>query len=249
MVKRYDDTNIKAIADAIREKNGTENTYKTSEMASAILEIQAGGGDIDALIDRSITEISSNVTSIGDAAFEDCESLITADFPLVTSIGGGAFTWCKSMKSINFPSATSIGISAFSYCNGLTSVVFPEVTSIGTSAFVSCKNIEKADFHKNVSFGAYTFRYGHSLIALILRSTTMCRLSVVTAFSECYKLKGLEDETYNPAGERGYVYVPASLVDSYTADASWASIGVEFRAIESYTVDGTITGELDASKI
>jgi hypothetical protein len=43
MVKLYDDTNLKAIAEAIRAKNGTTKTYKPSEMASAIEEIQSGG--------------------------------------------------------------------------------------------------------------------------------------------------------------------------------------------------------------
>ena len=36
MVRLFEDTNIKAIADAIRAKLGTTATYKTSEMASAI---------------------------------------------------------------------------------------------------------------------------------------------------------------------------------------------------------------------
>lgn len=43
MVKLYDDTNLKAIADAIRVKNGTNETYKPSEMASAIEAIKSGG--------------------------------------------------------------------------------------------------------------------------------------------------------------------------------------------------------------
>ena len=42
MVRLFEDTNIKAIADAIRAKNGTEETYKPSEMAAAIEAIQAG---------------------------------------------------------------------------------------------------------------------------------------------------------------------------------------------------------------
>ena len=36
MLKLYDDNNIKAIADAIRARNGTQDTYKVSEMAGAI---------------------------------------------------------------------------------------------------------------------------------------------------------------------------------------------------------------------
>jgi hypothetical protein len=42
MVKLYEDTNIKAIANAIRAKNGTETSYKVSEMAEAIKNISAG---------------------------------------------------------------------------------------------------------------------------------------------------------------------------------------------------------------
>lgn len=42
--KLYEESNIIAIADAIREKNGTSDTYKTSEMADAIIAITTGGG-------------------------------------------------------------------------------------------------------------------------------------------------------------------------------------------------------------
>ena len=42
--KLYEESNIQAIADAIRGKNGLTNTYKTSEMAAAISAIQTGGG-------------------------------------------------------------------------------------------------------------------------------------------------------------------------------------------------------------
>ena len=43
MTVTVDDTKLKAIADAIRAKNGTEETYKPSEMASAIEELKSGG--------------------------------------------------------------------------------------------------------------------------------------------------------------------------------------------------------------
>lgn len=41
--KLYNDTSVKAIADAIRAKNGTTNTYNISEMATAITNIPTGG--------------------------------------------------------------------------------------------------------------------------------------------------------------------------------------------------------------
>lgn len=42
--KLYNDTSIKAIADAIRVKNGKTDTYTVGEMAGAINDIPAGGG-------------------------------------------------------------------------------------------------------------------------------------------------------------------------------------------------------------
>lgn len=42
--KLYNDTSIKAIADAIRAKNGKTDTYTVGEMAGAINDIPAGGG-------------------------------------------------------------------------------------------------------------------------------------------------------------------------------------------------------------
>ena len=44
--KLYEETNIQSIADAIRAKNGSTDTYKTSEMAAAIAAITTGGGGI-----------------------------------------------------------------------------------------------------------------------------------------------------------------------------------------------------------
>ena len=40
------DTSLTAIANAIREKNGSTDTYKPAEMATAIQGIQAGGGEL-----------------------------------------------------------------------------------------------------------------------------------------------------------------------------------------------------------
>ena len=62
MVRLFEDTNIQAIADAIRAKTGSTDTYKTSEMASAIEAIQAGSDAIG--IKQFIEETAANVTSV-----------------------------------------------------------------------------------------------------------------------------------------------------------------------------------------
>ena len=46
----------------------------------------------------------------------------------------------------------------------------------------------------------------------------------------------------------GYIYVPFALIEQYKAATNWSTYAAQFRALEDYTVDGTITGGLDPAK-
>ena len=65
------DTHLTNIADAIRDKKGTSDTYKPSEMANAISNIETGGGgntDIeDGLVMRTLSGdyVNNRITTIG----------------------------------------------------------------------------------------------------------------------------------------------------------------------------------------
>ena len=69
MLKKYEENNIQAIADKIREKTGTDKTYYTSEMASGIDEVfEAGRGDVlnnSKYIEKSVT---GKLISINDVS-------------------------------------------------------------------------------------------------------------------------------------------------------------------------------------
>ena len=62
--KLYEENSIKAIADAIRSKNGSTDTYKLAEMSAAITAIETGGGDQPQLNTPtiSITEDTLTIT-------------------------------------------------------------------------------------------------------------------------------------------------------------------------------------------
>ena len=99
------------------ENNGT--TYKVTEIAD-------GTSSSGAFYDSNITSvvIPDTVTSIGDYAFESCDSLTSITIPSsVTSIGENAFWYCNSLTSITIPSSvTSIGKAAFNSCCALAEV-------------------------------------------------------------------------------------------------------------------------------
>ena len=102
--------------------------------------------------------IPDSVTSIGNYAFEDCESLTSVTIgDSVTSIGSSAFYSCSSLKSITIgDSVTSIGSYVFSYCRSLTSVTIGDsVTSIGWMAFYDCDSLTSVTIPDSVTSIGY----------------------------------------------------------------------------------------------
>ena len=122
---------------------------------------------------ESLTSVTipDSVTSIGNQAFDGCSCLTSITIPnSVISIGNSAFYNCKSLTSITIPdSVTSIGDYAFSDCSGLTSITIPDsVTSIGNSAF-SCSGLTSITIPNSVtSIGASAFRYCSGLTSITI---------------------------------------------------------------------------------
>ena len=88
--------------------------------------------------------VPEGVTSIGDWAFGECESLTSIVLPEgVTSIGDYAFQLCTSLTSVVIPEGvTNIKDYAFGWCFNLTSVTLPStLETLGESVFTSCDKL------------------------------------------------------------------------------------------------------------
>mmetsp|Transcript_1308 Transcript_1308/g.2750 ORF Transcript_1308/g.2750 Transcript_1308/m.2750 type:complete len:298 (+) Transcript_1308:958-1851(+) len=83
--------------------------------------------------------IPSGVTSIGDRAFVECQSLVSVSLPSgVTSIGRYSFGYCYSLVSVTLPSTlTSIGAGAFWKCWSKVATCVPTDCSIVTGIYGS----------------------------------------------------------------------------------------------------------------
>ena len=118
------------IADAIREKKGTNESIVADDFPDEINSIESGSNITDfeqkfikRAIQLSIYE-NSNVTVIGNGAFYYYSSLRSISFPQVTTIGSSAFYSCYSLASVTLGGQQSQGgiiyPYAFSKCYRLT---------------------------------------------------------------------------------------------------------------------------------
>lgn len=96
---------------------------------------------------ESIKVIKINgASSISAQAFDGCSSLTSIIIPeSVTSIEDAAFQNCTNLNSITFSAnskLSSIGWGVFYCCSNLTTITIPQtVTNIGANAFTGCSNL------------------------------------------------------------------------------------------------------------
>ena len=227
-------------------------------MADFINTLDVLGDDavIDSIIDRSITEFKDDtLTMVGLRAFVECKSLKTVDLPNVTTLGESAFSWCTALETVDLPNVTSVAQYAFHRCAISNNISMAKVTSLPYQCF-GYATIAKAVFPKLVVIEGQAFRYSSTVTILDLPVCTeigganfhdgsSCTHLILRTNNVC-TIGGLN------AGIRN-VYVPSALIEDYKVATNWASLYASnsdlFRALEDYTVDGTITGELDETKI
>lgn len=83
---------------------GEGNATSISEAIENIVPVAptGDGEELDALINRSIREVKSDVLAIGTSAFKNCTALEIADFTTAREIWGGAFENCTSLHAVIF---------------------------------------------------------------------------------------------------------------------------------------------------
>jgi hypothetical protein len=230
-------------------------------MSDFINTIDALGDDavFDSIMNRTITEFKDDkVNIIGSGAFHGCQSLTTVDLPNATKAYNLAFAACNALTDVNLPLLTGISDQMFRNCKGLKTISLPGLTGstgylgfgdnpllesvnvplateVGTYSFQGCTALKQIDLPsvKKICSGGLQC---HNLVTIVLRYNGVCTLENTNAIGNKI-LNGT-----------GYIYVPTALIDSYKADSVWSTYANQFRKLEEWTVDGTVTGAFDANR-
>lgn len=183
------------------KENSNDSSGLEYELINNGTEYQVKGigtcTDIKIIIPSIYNEIP--VTSIGNYAFAECDTLTNVVIPeSVTNIGFRAFYYCDSLKSIIIPnSVISIGVSAFDYCDSLNFNIKDSLKYLGNSenkylylADTIATNITTATIDSNCRFiGDYAFSWCDSLknVAIPNSATSIGK----NAFEYCNSLKNI----------------------------------------------------------
>lgn len=173
----------------LQDKTITENgTYTADEgfdgLGEVTVEVAGSGGEdyFTALMNRTISECSSDVNEIPEYAFYRCNSLTSINFPNCTVIGDCAFASCSSITIASFPVCSKVGASGFSGCGSLQTAVFPECLQINHGAFSGCYNLTSINFPKCTKILGYAFTNCGALISLYFPE---CKTVGSSAFQYC----------------------------------------------------------------
>lgn len=177
--------------------------------------------------------------TVAEAAFYAVKKLEKVDVSRATSLEGAAFQGCEKLSQILCSDVEKIGNSTFRNCKALTELYAPKAKQLNPYMCYNCISLQYVELG-DVSGYVFnnSFNQCSALTAVVMRQTKLITLENVNAFSNTPIANG-----------EGYIYIPSALVQKYQAATNWSTFANQFRSLEDYTVDGTVTGALDRSKI
>ena len=137
------------------------------------------------------------VTTIGDSAFEACDSLTEVKIPdTVTKIETEAFMDCTKLTKVELSSnLQTLGAKVFLH-TAIYSVKIPKsLTSCGTECFYNCGNLETVEFEEGITKICANLFYGTGSVKSITIPDTVTIIGS-DAFNKCTSLA----EVYIPDG-------------------------------------------------
>lgn len=179
-----------------------------------------------------------------------CQSgIIAFNAPNLYTIDGSGFATCRSLEVFNAPSFEQwLPNGCFDGCTKLKYVNLPKVRGVDQSSFNNCSSLRYIDFGKD-----NPYEEGHTFN----RNT----MSSFGAFKDCtfelFVIRNVATLTTPPISmgalsfgltDTGKILVPRATLNGYKTATYWSVYADKYEALEDYTVDGTVTGDIDFNK-
>ena len=194
------------VADAIREKKGTQDKINAQSFADEIRNLPSGGEEGDLIVGiKGSSYSTANITSLkfGEG---------------VTEVGGFAFQLCTSLTEIILPSTIlNLGVSCFKNA-AIESIHLPNgLKTINNSVFEKCSLLKKIILPSSITgMGASVFFDCTSLSVVVSLNPTP-----FVIYTQCFD---------NNAANR-LIYVPDESVDAYKAATNWSAYADAIRPL------------------
>lgn len=207
---------LSGIAESLRVKMSTTETFAPVRMSSAILDIPTGEVDmtLPQIMDKTISSITNSyITTVKETAFSGCGRLTYVDLPNCSAIGSSAFNACHELRYVNIPNAQYINQSAFYWDYWLgPDLSFPECTRISPSAFCLCSRIESIYLPVVNTIDTCAFDRCSALKNIY---APKCTRTGNNAFSGCTSLKSVTLEGVGLSLANGTFYNCTNLEEFY----------------------------------
>lgn len=201
---------------------------------------------VDFLLNHVVFGGSSGGGGGSSAAIEEyvLDTATSVSLPNATALQQYAISYRKNLKSIELPNVLSIDQYGI-YRTGIEELVLPACNYIATYGIHTNESLKLIDFQNNVIPSGYAVPI--RLMNYIAQNANQLETVIFRATVGRVAMQSNTFASTKIGSGSGYFYVPASLLDNYKS--VYSSYANQFRALENYTVDGTVTGALDPSKI
>lgn len=189
------------VADAIREKKGSNEPINAQNFADEIKNLPSGGDDglAMSLLKRTITEYSNEeITEFGPFTFAGCSQLVRLNVP-----------------NLRYTSKLFIQES------GLRELELPNIYSLSAQSFQNCRSLEKVILGEGMCYQVANMAFYEctSFTTLVLLSNELLNLGS----SVFYNTKIAKGE--------GYIYVKDELVESYKSSTNWSAYADQIKPL------------------
>lgn len=189
-----------------------------------------------------------SLTYVASQGFSN-SGLVAFNAPTLFTIDGNAFESCTKLEVFNAPTFEQwIPTSCFENDSKLKYVNIPKASGINQNSFAWCTSLKYIDFGKENLYGE-----GHQFN----RNTSSSYPPFRFCELELFVIRNVATLTTPPVclgplgfdlTETGKILVPRATLNGYKTATYWSVYADKYEALEDYTVDGTVTGDIDFNK-